>query len=143
MNYRNAPYFDRYADSFEKMYHAIRNTHLSVINYKFIVMINSILGITTKISWSTAYRSSGRKTEKLIDICKKTGADEYVSGPSAQAYLDAAQFKKNSIRLTWMDYSGYPIYNQLYPPFVHQVSIIDLIFNTGPKALIYMKKVKK
>jgi hypothetical protein len=38
-----------------------------------------------------------------------------------------------------MDYSGYPEYPQLYPPFVHEVSIIDLIFNTGPNASKYMK----
>jgi hypothetical protein len=38
-----------------------------------------------------------------------------------------------------MDYSGYPEYPQLYPPFVHEVSIIDLILNVGPDAKKYMK----
>jgi hypothetical protein len=38
-----------------------------------------------------------------------------------------------------MDYSGYPEYNQLYPPFDHNVSIIDLIMNEGPDAIQYMK----
>ena len=33
-----------------------------------------------------------------------------------------------------MDYSGYPQYEQLYPPFVHEVSIVDLLFNTGLEA---------
>jgi hypothetical protein len=38
-----------------------------------------------------------------------------------------------------MDYSGYREYEQLYPPFEHGVSIIDLIFNTGDEASTYLK----
>ena len=38
-----------------------------------------------------------------------------------------------------MDYSGYPEYPQLHPPFEHAVTVLDLIFNTGPDAPRYMK----
>jgi hypothetical protein len=38
-----------------------------------------------------------------------------------------------------MDYSGYPEYEQLYPPFEHAVSIVDLIFNVGPGARDFMR----
>ncbi len=38
-----------------------------------------------------------------------------------------------------MDYSRYPEYAQLFPPFEHAVSIIDLIFNEGPNAPEFMK----
>ena len=38
-----------------------------------------------------------------------------------------------------MDYSGYPEYHQLHGDFVHEVSIIDLIFNEGPEAVSYLK----
>ena len=37
------------------------------------------------------------------------------------------------------DYQGYPEYPQLFPFFEHAVSILDLIFNTGPDATRYMK----
>jgi hypothetical protein len=31
-----------------------------------------------------------------------------------------------------MDYAGYPAYRQLYsPPFIHEVTIIDLLVNEG------------
>jgi hypothetical protein len=33
-----------------------------------------------------------------------------------------------------MDYTGYPEYAQLYPPFTHQVSVLDLLVNAGPAA---------
>jgi hypothetical protein len=37
-----------------------------------------------------------------------------------------------------MDYSGYPEYDQLFPPFVHEVTVLDLILNVGPDAPRYM-----
>ena len=37
------------------------------------------------------------------------------------------------IELQYFDYAGYPEYPQLFPPFDHHVSVIDLIFNTGPR----------
>ena len=33
-----------------------------------------------------------------------------------------------------MSYDQYPEYPQLFPPFEHSVSILDLLFNTGPEA---------
>jgi hypothetical protein len=62
-----------------------------------------------------------------------------VSGPSAKNYLSEEFLGEAGIRLTWMNYDDYPEYPQLYPPFVHQVSIVDLIFNTGEMAKKYMK----
>ena len=48
-------------------------------------------------------------------------------------------FEKANIKLTWMDYSGYSEYNQLHTGFEHKVSILDLIFNTGPDSRGFMK----
>ena len=42
------------------------------------------------------------------------------------------------IDLSYMDYSGYPEYPQLYPPFTHHVSVLDLLFNVGPAAAQYL-----
>jgi WbqC-like protein family len=41
--------------------------------------------------------------------------------------------------VSYIDYSDYPEYHQLYPPFEHKVSIVDLIFNEGPNASKFMK----
>jgi hypothetical protein len=67
------------------------------------------------------------------------GATEYLSGPSAKGYIDEALFQAEGIQVRYLDYSGYPEYEQLFPPFEHAVSVIDLIFNTGPEAQKYMK----
>ena len=57
----------------------------------------------------------------------------------AKAYLNEDLFRQEDISVAYMDYSGYREYQQLYPPFQWQVSIIDLIFNEGSNAAKYMK----
>jgi len=141
-NYSKAKYFKEYKDFFEELYLTSNEEYLSEINYKFIVAINKILGINTKIRWSSEFKLLDGKTERLLGICKDCNADIYVSGPAAKEYFDKELAKKENIKVEWMDYSGYPEYEQLYPPFEHKVSIIDLIFNEGPNATKFMKSFK-
>jgi hypothetical protein len=59
---------------------------------------------------------------------------------AARDYIVADLFTEADIKLTWMDYSEYPEYRQLGPaPFEHGVSVLDLLFNTGPEAPSFMK----
>lgn len=142
-NYSKAKYFDEYKNEFQNLYLDSKEDSLSQINYNFIKKINKILGIKTKLSWSSSFNPKGEKSDKLLDICKKTEAVEYLSGPAAKGYLDTSLFLKNSIQVSWMDYSNYPEYNQLFPPLEHGVSIIDLIFNEGPNAYKFLKSFQK
>ena len=61
-----------------------------------------------------------------------------LSGPAAKDYLQEEPFSDAGVTVAYMDYSGYPEYHQLYPPFEHRVSILDLIFNEGPDAGRYL-----
>ena len=70
---------------------------------------------------------------------RDAGGDEYLSGPAAQDYIVESLFDEAGIKLTWMDYSGYPAYPQLFGEFEHGVTILDLLFNVGPDAPRYMK----
>jgi hypothetical protein len=45
------------------------------------------------------------------------------------------------MQVCYVDYSGYPEYEQLYPPFEHAVSILDLLFMYGADATSYMKRL--
>jgi hypothetical protein len=138
-NYSKAKHFPTYKDLFENLYLNSDERFLSRVNYLFLTTICEILNIKTKISWSMDYNPAAGKTERLVDLSKQAGAGEYVSGPAAKDYLEEDLFKAEGISLRYMDYSSYPEYNQLSPPFIHQVSIIDLIFNEGPEARKYMK----
>lgn len=133
--YSRAPYFYVYRDFFEYVYREAQWSNLSSLNHFLISQISrEFLGIQTEFRDSREFQAEGEKLDRLIDLLKKTGASLYVSGPSAQAYINADEFQKAGIELIYKDYSGYPEYQQLYPPFEHGVSILDLLFNCGPSA---------
>ncbi len=138
-NYSKAQYFYTYKEFFEELYLNRTEVLLSQINYRFLTAICEILGINTKFSWSMDYHLIEGQTERLVDLCEQTHATEFFLGPAAKAYLNEELFNNEGITLHYMDYSGYPEYHQLFPPFVHEVSILDLIFNAGPDAPKYMK----
>ena len=85
------------------------------------------------------YRLAGDRNERLISMCQQAGATTYVSGPTARAYLDVEAFERSGVRVEWFDYDGYQPYPQLWGPFVHQVTVLDLLFNCGDEARSYLK----
>jgi hypothetical protein len=138
-NYRTAAHFDDYSDCFERLYRDVQDPRLSVINRTFLEAICSSLEITTRLSWSSDYDAEGAKTERLIGLCQATGATSYLSGPSAREYIEEDLFEDAGIALEYMDYAGYAEYPQLHGPFDHAVTVLDLLFNTGPDATRFMK----
>ena len=140
--YTKAPYFKEYETFFHNLYKECENEkYLCKVNYKFIIAICELLGIKTKLTYDRDYGIINGKTERLVDLVKKAGGTEYLSGPAAKDYIVKECFDKENIKLKWMDYSGYKEYPQLFPPFEHGVTILDLIFNTGNEAKNYMKEI--
>lgn len=137
--YSKTPYFKDYKNIFEEFYLSTNEQYLSKINFKLISIVNQILGITTTLRWSSEFELLEGQTEKLLGICQQASADIYLSGPAAKSYFDEDLAHSMGIAVEWMDYSGYPEYQQLYPPFEHGVSILDLIFNEGINATKFMK----
>ena len=137
--YGRAPCFNDYRDFVEGLYMDCREPFLSQVNRRFIEAICGILGIRTEIKCSSDFLLSAGKTERLVSMCRQSHATNYRSGPKAKDYLDEGQFAQAGMTVSYMDYSDYPVYNQLYPPFHHNVSILDLIFNEGDRARQFMK----
>ncbi len=133
-NYSKAKYFKDYKEFFEDLYLNSEENYLSEINYKFIVAINKLLSIPTKIRWSSEFDLIDGQTEKLLGICEQCKADTYLSGPAAKDYFNAELAKERGVKVEWMNYTGYKEYEQLHPPFEHGVTILDLIFNIGSEA---------
>lgn len=138
-NYSRARFFKQLEPTFEKLYLDCHEQKLSEVNFRFIKAVCELLNIKTKIQWSSEFEHTGDKSEKLIQICQSLGVTEYLTGPAAKSYLDESLFNQAAIQVTWLDYSAYPAYNQLYDSFVHEVSIVDLLFNEGDQATQYMK----
>lgn len=138
-NYSKTPCFKSFKDCFEQFYLGREWTNLSEMNQYLIRMISQdILGIKTEFRDSRDFNAQGHKLERLLDLLVKTGAEYYVSGPSASDYIDEDQLTEVGIELHYKDYSGYPEYPQFFPPFEHGVTILDLLFHCGPDAPYYI-----
>lgn len=137
--YAHAPYFKEYEPMLEDLYaKAEEMDYLSEINRMFLEQICKVLGIRTQITTSSDYPLAEGKTERLARLVKSAGGSWYLSGPAAKDYIEDEVFEKEGVSLAYMSYEGYPEYPQLHGEFIHQVSILDLIFMTGPKAPEYM-----
>jgi hypothetical protein len=139
-NYSKAPFFKRYSEEFKDLFLGIETDNLSEINLIFIKKINSLFEINTEIIDSQSLQLIGDKNERLIEAVKKLNGTHYISGPAAKSYLNIEAFEKEEIHVEWMDYSNYPEYPQMFSPFKHNVTILDLLFNVGPDAKKFLNK---
>jgi hypothetical protein len=137
--YARTPFFETCSPPLRALYENPVSDRLSEVNRSLIDAMCGVLGITTPITWSSEYHPREGRNDRLIDLCVKAGATDYLSGPSARGYIDEAAFAKAGVSVHFVDYSGYAEYPQPFPPFEHAVSALDLIFCTGPQAADYLK----
>ena len=86
---------------------------------------------------SSTLQCQGVKTDRLIDVLAKVAATHYISGPAAKDYMEQDKLTDAGITLEYMRYD-YPDYPQLGADFDPHVSILDLLFMTGPNAAGYI-----
>ncbi len=131
-NYKRADYFDDhwpfFEDLFSKEWDVIKELNMHIIEH-FL----DVLDIKREIVYGTDLKVEGNKNELLINICKKIGASVYLSGTGAVDYNDPKILKDNGIELIYQDFI-HPVYKQNFPGFEANMSIIDLVFNHGPRS---------
>ena len=137
--YAATPHFATYRSYLQDRYLGRRWTSLSEVNQAFIVGISrDLLGIHVRFRQSTDFRLTKTKSARLLELLVQSGADVYVSGPAARSYIGDRDFAAVGIQVEWKDYSGYPEYPQVHPPFTHHATILDLLFHVGPAAPDYI-----
>ena len=114
------------------------DTHLSQLNERLIRRICAYLDINTPIVQARSFAARGTKTDRLIDLLKKIGANTYLSGPSASGYIDANEFLRAGIGLEFKAYN-YSTYPQQWGNFENDVSVLDLIANCGPESKQFVR----
>jgi hypothetical protein len=140
-SYRKAPYFATYKDQLEELWLGSNEMFLSQINHRWLLALCQMMGVTTPITFSMDRQiPTEDPTERLVELCLSAGASVYLSGPAARTYLEEERFRRQGIAVEWMDYSGYPEYSQLHPPFDHYVSVLDLLVSLGPDARLFLER---
>lgn len=141
LSYKKAPYFNEYKSIFEKIY-SKEYSLLRDLNIELIETVCAILGIKTKIMFSSKMDLGDKdmnRTERVVNLCKKTGITKLYDAKGAQDLLDTSLFKKEGIEIIFQDFQ-HPEYPQLWGEFIPYLSVIDLLFNCGPDSIKYIKK---
>lgn len=137
--YSKSPHFKKYKDFFEFVYLEKKWQYLSDLNQFLIKSISTdFLGIKAKFKDSRGYKLKGKGSDRVLNLLKIVGANIYVSGPSARSYIKNQNFNTAGIKIIYKDYTNYPEYPQQFSSFIHEVSILDLLFNTGVNSSYYI-----
>lgn len=137
--YQGTPFFSRYYPGLTEVMERPYPT-ISALNQALCRWLMDQFSITTRTCDSREFALSGKRGERLLGLLMQVGATQYLSGPSAKAYLDEAEFARHGIAVSYKayDYAPYP---QPWGAFAGDVTAIDLLFNVGPEARAFLKSI--
>ena len=136
INYSKAPYFNEIMPLFS--YNDFSCDLLSVFNESIIRRVAGYLEIQTPIKKSSELTGiTGCSTERLISICKYFGADKYLAGFGSRNYQDDELFIQSGIEPMVSNFK-YPYYNQMFGPFLTNLSVVDVLMNIGKSSIQYI-----
>lgn len=136
--YGRCPHFNEVLALLEPIYRE-PGDRLAAFNQRLIRVIAEYLGLACHFEVSSLLGPQGIGDDRLISLCRKLGADEYLSGKGGQNYQDPAKFAAAGITLTVGVYTAIP-YQQVHGDFVPNLSILDALFHLGretPRLLEY------
>jgi hypothetical protein len=130
--YRSSPY---HKQIMELVYDVFKSStlNLSEFNRESLFKIISFLQLDPpRFVNSSDYALGSKSTDRLIDLVKRVGGNEYLSGDGSTSYLEPEKFEKETITLSYQNFQTkqYGQLNKSY--FVPGLSIIDALMMMGP-----------
>jgi hypothetical protein len=144
-NYIKSKFFSIYKEQFFEIFdNSLTEPYLINLNINLINFILKILNLKKNIVFSSKIKTSGIKSQKLINICNKLDFKSLISPAGSESYLnkDISFFRENNIELFIHQYE-HPTYQQLGSNFISHLSIVDLIFNHGNSSLEIIREGRK
>ena len=132
-SYDNSPFFDLYKTTLNSVFKKKWNLIFD-LNFHTLKKVLEWLNIKTEIIFDSELDVTGKSSEHLLNICKKLGATKYLSGPGGRDYLNEKIFEQNKIKVEYQKYDPVTYPQKYAKSFIPNLSILDLIFNTGPKS---------
>lgn len=130
-SYRMAPYFDQVFSLLHRIMTQDEDNLARFLKYSFDV-INSYLGIKTKLIFSSDIVKDNelKKADKVIEICKILGANQYYSAMGGWDLYSKEEFAEHGIEFIFLKANDTIRYPQFDNEFVPSLSIIDvMMFN--------------
>lgn len=131
--YSKTPYWQHNKVWIEALFRSPWSRLLS-LNRQAIMSIRDQLGITTPVQLSSDLETAQGRADRLVDICQKLRAEEYLSPVGSLEYLrDCPLFQEAGIELRFQNFQ-HPQYEQINGAFVPFMSAIDILCNALPDA---------
>jgi len=128
-NYEKTPYFKQYFPRLEEILLS-KKQKLIDLNMEIINFLMEAFDIRTDVLYASSLNGNKyNATVDLINLCKATGSNIYLSG-AAKRRLEEELFQKEGIEVLVQDFK-HPVYQQRYPGFLPNMSAIDALFNFG------------
>jgi len=140
-NYSKAPFFNQFYPSFELLL-SKEWQFLFDFNKAFIDLCLQILEIDTSVLIASAENISGKSTNLILDICKKTNSNAYLHGKHAKDYVEFDVLTKAGITNLIQEFSSME-YPQRHECFMPNLSIIDILFNCGYSSMSLLLQGQK
>lgn len=130
--YHKSPYYHSVADLIKEIIYSdesILSGFIANSLEKISIYIGTENTIITISSTANDDRLKGQ--DRILSICANEHAQEYINLPGGRKLYDAAEFKNNSILLSFLDphLNEYPQQNQKI--FIPGLSIIDVLMNNS------------
>jgi hypothetical protein len=125
-NYARARSFDIVIEHLRPFY--LRDwDRLSGLCFEMLSLFLRLLDIATPVvKASDLPPTAARKSDLVLDLCRRAGATHYLSGSLGRDYLDVAAFSAAGISVEFQDYA-HPTYTQAFPGFLPFMGVIDLL----------------
>ena len=140
-SYGRAPYFATFRPFFDSLYERSWEL-LRDLNVHAIRGLAELLGIKKEMPLSSGWALDEDPTGRLVDICRRMGADTYLSGAGGEDYLELSQFDEAGIRVVFQHFE-HPEYSQRFGPFEPFMSVVDLLFNSGEQSMEMIRRGRK
>ena len=140
--YAKAPHKDVIFE-LAKLYDHFEFTSICELNIQLIGWISNVLEIKTEIVRTSELDIPGKRSERLLRLCRTLGASEYLSPRGARDYIEAdGVFAQENFPVSYQDFRP-PAYRDSSPLHAGEFpSILDAIAYLGPagtKALVMEK----
>lgn len=131
--YSKAPFFDVVFPKVDHILRGAKKRTIADVAIDSVQMVLTYLGIQ-----KTLLRSAGRYdnrllklSERVVDICQKEGASDYINAIGGMNFFDKEYFEKNDIKLQFLK-PNLRQYTQKTPEFVAGLSILDILMYNEP-----------
>lgn len=137
--YQKAPYFSNIYPLINGLFLSSANKSISIIATESIHLVAQYLNIkTTFINTSSIFSNNYLKGEsRLIDICSKLNATQYINPIGGQDLYNKINFIEKGVELNFIK-SNPIFYSQFNNEFVPWLSILDVLMFNSPQEINLM-----